>query len=137
MDNEDITMLPKDMFLKLIDVDLQQRIAMADDLDSNIADALKLLLDNRPTNMTSGLNDWMVEQAFGWNILFYVYKGKNYIPKNMELRRDIVQSFHDHETAGHPEELGTYNAVGQHYWWPGLRHLCQKLRARLWYFPTI
>jgi hypothetical protein len=29
-DNEDITMLPEEMFLKLIDVDLQQRIAMAD-----------------------------------------------------------------------------------------------------------
>jgi hypothetical protein len=119
MDNEDITMLPEEMFLKLIDVDLQQRIAMADDLDNNAADALKLLLDNGPTNMTSGLNDWTVEQAFGRNILFY--KGKNYIPKNTELRRDIVRSFHDHETAGHPGELGTYNAVGQHYWWPGLR----------------
>src|SRR5271155_1367666 len=29
--------------------------------------------------------------------------------------------FHDHETAGHPGELATYNSVGQHYWWPGLR----------------
>jgi hypothetical protein len=35
------------MFLKLIDVDLQQRIAMADDLDNNAADALKLLLVRR------------------------------------------------------------------------------------------
>ena len=31
-----------------------------------------------------------------------------------------MKSFHDHETAGHPGEIGTYNAV-QHYWWPGLR----------------
>ena len=23
--------------------------------------------------------------------------------------------------AGHPGEIGTYNAVHQHYWWPGLR----------------
>ena len=29
--------------------------------------------------------------------------------------------FHDHETAGHPGELKTYNAIHQHYWWPGLR----------------
>ena len=29
--------------------------------------------------------------------------------------------FHDHETAGHPRELETYNALQQHYWWPGLR----------------
>src|SRR5271163_3319710 len=25
------------------------------------------------------------------------------------------------ETAGHPRELETYNAVKQYYWWPGLR----------------
>ena len=29
--------------------------------------------------------------------------------------------FHDHETAWHPGELETYNAIRQHYWWPGLR----------------
>src|SRR5271154_1698466 len=29
--------------------------------------------------------------------------------------------FHDHETAGHPGELATYNSVRQRYWWPGLR----------------
>ena len=29
--------------------------------------------------------------------------------------------FHDHETAGHPGELETYNAVQQQFWWPGLQ----------------
>ena len=28
--------------------------------------------------------------------------------------------FHDHETAGHPGELETYNLVKQYYWWPGI-----------------
>ena len=32
-----------------------------------------------------------------------------------------VKSFHDHETAGHPGKIGTYNAVQQCYWWLGLR----------------
>ena len=40
----------------------------------------------------------------------------------MDLRQEIVKSFHDHETAGHLGEIGTYNAaVQQYYWWPGLR----------------
>ena len=30
------------------------------------------------------------------------------------------EMFHDHETAGHPGELETYNTIRQHYWWPGL-----------------
>jgi hypothetical protein len=29
--------------------------------------------------------------------------------------------FHDHDTAGHPGELETFNSIRQHYWWPGLR----------------
>ena len=29
--------------------------------------------------------------------------------------------FHDHETAGHPRELETYNTLRQNYWWPRLR----------------
>ena len=28
---------------------------------------------------------------------------------------------HDHETAGHPGELETYNAIKSQYWWPGLQ----------------
>ena len=53
--------------------------------------------------------------------IFFFYKGKNYIPKDTELQWDIVKTFHDHQTAGYPGEIGTYNTVQQHYWWPGLR----------------
>ena len=59
--------------------------------------------------------------------------------------------FHDHETAGHPGELGMYNALHQHYWWPGLCTyvknyvrgcgLCQQFKidrspSQLTYLPT-
>ena len=107
------------MFLNLIDTELQNRIALSDDLDGIAAESLKLLLEMVPTSMTTGLNDWTIEKTNSKTILFY--KGKNYIPRNDDLRRDIVRSFHDHETAGHPGEIGTYNAIRQHYWWPGLR----------------
>ena len=50
-------MLPDDMFLYLINVDLQEKIAMSNDLDGNVAEALKLLLENAPTPMTAGLED--------------------------------------------------------------------------------
>ena len=85
IDNEDIIMLalPDDMFLNLIDVDLQRKIAMTEDLDNNAAEALKLILEMAPTSMTAGLDDWKVETSNGQNILFH--KGKNYIPRNTEL----------------------------------------------------
>ena len=64
--------------------------------------------------MTVGLNDWTIETQNGQNILFY--KGKNYIPKNTDLRQELVKSFHDHETAGHSGKLGHtmqyYSTIG-------------------------
>ena len=69
--------------------------------------------------MTIGLEDWTLDTSNGRNVLFY--KGRNYIPQNNELRQDIVRSFHDHITTGHPDEIGTCNVIRQNYWWPGLR----------------
>ena len=76
-------MLPQDMFLNLIDTELQNRIALLDDLDGIAAESLKLLLEMAPTSMTTGLNDWTIEKTNSQTILFY--KGKNYIPQNDDL----------------------------------------------------
>ena len=64
-DNEDIAMLPDELFVSLIDTNLQERIAMADDLDGDAAEALKLLLESTPTAMTTGLEDWTLEEVNG------------------------------------------------------------------------
>ena len=63
--NITIVMLPDELFVSLIDTDLQKRIAMADDLDGNAAEALKLLLESTPTAMTTGLEDWTLEEVNG------------------------------------------------------------------------
>ena len=54
-------MLPDDMFLNLIDINLQEKIAMSNDLNGNAAEALEILLEQGPTTMTVGLNDWTIE----------------------------------------------------------------------------
>ena len=48
-DNENIVMLPDEMFVNLIDMDLQNWIAIANNIDSDAAEALKLLLEEAPT----------------------------------------------------------------------------------------
>ena len=68
-------MLPDNLFVNLIDIDLQDKIATSGDLDSNAAEVLKLLLEIAPATMTAGLQDWTTEVYCGHNILFY--KGKN------------------------------------------------------------
>ena len=114
-----MVVLPESLFVNLIDVDLQQWITDANELDADAAKVLKALLGGGPTAFWNDLAEWTTENFDGKKVLFY--KGKNYIPKNLSLRQDILKAFHDHETAGHLGELETYNGVRQHHWWPGLR----------------
>ena len=118
-DNENVVVLPEHLFANLIDTELQRRIANTGNMDYNTAEAIKGLLGEGPNEAKKDLEDWEVEE-FKWkNIL--IYKGKNYIPNDGQLRHDIVQKYHNHPTARHPGELQTFNAVKEHYWWPGLR----------------
>jgi Integrase zinc binding domain len=88
-------------------------------MDYDAAEAIKELLEQGPKEVKKDLMDWEVEEFEGENILFY--KGKNYVPIDAELWRKIVWRYHNHPTVGHPGELQTFNAVKEHYWWPGLR----------------
>src|SRR6202044_1881589 len=118
-DNRDITLLPDNLFLNLLDIDLQKQIAKTKDYDFDVANTLKTLLEDGPSTLKQDLADWTTEKYDGSDILFY--KGKNYIPKDEQLRRDIVKLHHDHETAGHPGELETFNSLAKNFWWPGVR----------------
>jgi RNase H-like domain found in reverse transcriptase/Integrase zinc binding domain len=117
-DNEDVIVLPEHLFVNLINMKLQKKIANAKNMDYDAAEAIKELLEPGPRGAKKDPMDWEVEEFEGENVLFY--KGKNYVPIDAELRREIVQKYHDHPTAGHPGELQTFNAVKKHYWWPGL-----------------
>ena len=82
-DNEDVVLLPDTLFVNLLDMDLQQRIANATDFDFDVAKAVEALLDNGPVTLRNDLEDWKMEEKDGRRILFY--KGKNYIPQDTGL----------------------------------------------------
>jgi Integrase zinc binding domain len=106
------------LFVNLINIELQKKIANAKNMDYDAAEAIKKLLEQGPREAKKDLMDWEVKEFEGENILFY--KGKNYVSIDAELQREIVRRYHDHPTVGHPGELQTFNAVKEHYWWPGL-----------------
>jgi hypothetical protein len=95
------------------DVELQKEIANVKNIDYDTAEAIKELLEQGPREAKKDLMDWEVEEFEGENVLFY--KGKNYVPIDVELHREIVRKYHDHPTAGHPGEFQTFNAVKEHY----------------------
>ena len=119
LEEEEMIMLPENMFINLLDADLQERILNGKELDIDMKNAMEMLLEEGPTSLKNNLEDWKIEEVNGRKMIFY--KGKNYIPKDQELWWDVVKMYHDHEMAGHPGELETYNSIHQHYWWPGLR----------------
>ena len=76
-DNEDIMLLPDDLFLNLLDLTLQDRVLSLGQLD----DFLKnFSIDDPPF---STLDNWKLELVDGKNTLFY--KGWNYVPDDLNL----------------------------------------------------
>jgi Integrase zinc binding domain len=118
MEEEDKVVLPDNLFINLLDTELQERILNRKELNLDIKNTIETLIEKGLTNLKNDLQDWKIEEIDGRKTIFF--KGKNYIPKDLELRRDIVKMYHDRKTAGHPGELETYNGIRQNYWWPGL-----------------
>ena len=82
-DNEDIVLLPNNLFVNLLDLELQDWILKATDLDFDISNALEKLLDGELSNLANDLDDWKVESLENGKAIFY--KGKNYIPQDIDL----------------------------------------------------
>jgi hypothetical protein len=115
MEEEDKVVLPDNLFINLLDTELQERILNGKELDLDVKNAIETLMEEGPTSLKNDLQDWKIEEIDERKTIFF--KEKNYILKDLELRRDIVKMYHDHETAGHPGELETYNRItgGQDY----------------------
>ena len=119
-DDETVIMLPNNMFISLIATDLRDKIAAAastDEFTIKIKDCLqKQLL----TPMHTPLSDWSLTNDL------IAYKGKIYVPTNIELQKEIITSFHDSPLAGHPGFFKTLHLIKEHYWWPGLTVFLKK-----------
>ena len=70
-DNEDIVLVPDDLFMNLLDLELQDWILKATDLDFDVSSALKKLLDGELSNLTNNLDDWKVESLENGKAIFY------------------------------------------------------------------
>jgi hypothetical protein len=88
INNKDVIVLPEHLFINLIDVELQKKIANAKNMDYDTAEAIKELLEQGPKEAKKDLEDWKVEEFKRKNILFY--KGKNYVPIDAELQMAII-----------------------------------------------
>lgn len=110
--------LPGHMFLRYVNTELRERIANTTDLDETLQDVLNALKGYGTLPNFFGRNTTLDEWALEGNIM--TYKGLVYVPKDEELRRDIIKMHHDHPMAGHPGHFRTLKLVGRDYFWPGM-----------------
>ena len=72
---------------------------------------MELLLENGPNSLQQDLQDWRLEKYGDKNILFY--KDKNYIPDDLDLRRDIVKIMKQLDTLGNwKRTIRSNNIIG-------------------------
>ena len=67
-------------------------------------------------------------------------EGKIYVPKDIELRSEIIQLHYDVRVAGHRGQWKMVELVRRNYWWPGVTRdvgryvegcdLCQRMKNR-------
>ncbi|GLB45344.1 putative retrotransposable element tf2 155 kda protein type 1-like [Lyophyllum shimeji] len=113
-DNEDIILLPDDLFVRMIDMELKDAFTQALMKDEVMMDAIEALKTKGVPPTKSALEDWKIEDR----LLFF--QDKCYVPANQELRRRIVERYHDSFAGGHPGQYKTLELVKRDYRWPGM-----------------
>jgi hypothetical protein len=122
-DNKDITLLKPEYFRiramrqghLLIDGSEKEtlsKIRNCTDMDEEVVKAVKEMKGEKKKTIKG--DEWIEEQGL---ILF---RGKVYVPKDIELRKEIVRLHHNTSISGHPGRWKTLELVMRNYWWPGI-----------------
>ena len=117
---EEATLLPTDMFLAVVDLDLVNEIVETTDKDPFAKYIVQALQQKKPSPHAKSMQDWTYT-----NGTLY-FRGKTYVPDKIELRRRILNTFHDLPTAGHPGNFRTLASLREHYYWPGMAIFVKK-----------
>lgn len=114
-DNEDVTMLPEELFVNAVHTELQERIRNTTSRDTTVMESLNHTWYLKKKPLIGSPTDWDTDDGI------VLFKDKVYVPPDQDLRRDVVKDHHDPAIMGHPGIQKTYELVSREYWWPGLR----------------
>lgn len=112
--NEEITVLPDQLFIKALDTELQEKILHTKSKDLVIVEAIEALNKGGTPPMKTALKDWKEENG----LIFY--KDRVYVPPDEDLRREMTRRHHDLTMMGHPGRFKTLELIKRDYWWPGM-----------------
>ena len=104
-DNENRILLPDNLFVNAIDLELHNLIASNGREDDLMKNTRKALQEKNSLPLNSKPTDWKIED----DLLFY--KDKCYVPDNLEIHRKITELYHDTKPTGHPGQLQTQELI--------------------------
>jgi hypothetical protein len=70
MEEEDKVVLPDNLFINLLDTELQEQILNGKELDLDVKNTIKTLIKEGPTSLKNDLKDWKIEEIDGRNKRF-------------------------------------------------------------------
>jgi hypothetical protein len=122
-DNEGQTLLKPEFFaIKAVSEAHESHVD-----DSELLDKIKSALENNKMTkdyqnlLTSGsrefkksLEEWNFENGL------LLHRGKVYVPKDQDLRLELLKLHHDTLLTGHPGRWKTLELLSRNYWWPGM-----------------
>jgi len=88
------------------------KIRKCTNLDKEVIKALKNMKGEKKKSIRG--DEWIEEQGL---ILF---RGKVYVPRDEELRKEITRLHHNTSISGHPGCWKMLELVMRNYWWPGM-----------------
>jgi hypothetical protein len=111
-DNVELTLLPDDLFARIIDVALADKIALSTPSDPLVLSALQALDEGAFLFPRARRDDWLYQEGKLY------FKGRLYVPEG--ARHDIVVTLHESAAGGHGGIFRTQDLVAWDFWWPGL-----------------
>ena len=114
------------------EVDMLEKIKRARSKDEDIVRVVEEMKKGGVRELCR--NEWQIEGDL------VLKEGKVYVPKDEELRAEVIQLHHDVPAAGHGGRWKTVELVMRNYWWLGVTRdvgkyvegcdLCQRMKNR-------
>jgi predicted phosphohydrolase len=107
-DNENVLVLPARLFVQATDLlSIEEEVREAQERNSG------------------QIERWQSEFAMDTMGGSEYYQGKLLVPEDGDLRRRVLEQYHDHQLAGHPGITNTIRGVMRDFWWPDIRKLTE------------
>jgi Integrase zinc binding domain len=108
-----VAVIPPEMIIGVVDLDLQQHIQLAYQQDAWIQEVFSKASYNGVA---------VPKEVLSKEGLLFI-EGQLWLPDDIDIKREVCQMAH--ELSGHPGKQRTLDHIKEDYFWPGLAHFVQ------------